>query len=270
MSTETPATLDLDAYLARISYAGDRNPTVPVLHALHRAHATHVPFENLDILLGRPIRLDLESLQAKLVRARRGGYCFEQNTLFAAVLERLGFRVICLAARVRLGAVGVGPRTHMLLQVDAEGSTWLADVGFGAGGLLQPIRLEQDHLARQDAGSYRLTEDAGLWVLQSLQGEAWQDLYAFTREPHFAADFDMANYYTSTHPSSYFVQGLTVQLATPNARFLLRNWEFQVVRGKTVTSHVIADDEELLLVLSETFGLDFPAGTRFRCLALPT
>src|SRR6516164_7620350 len=98
----TSQNLDLPAYLDRVEYTGPCAPTTAVLQALHLAHVTHIPFENLDIQLGRPIRLDLESLQAKLVRARRGGYCFEHNTLFAAVLERLGFGVTRLAARVRL------------------------------------------------------------------------------------------------------------------------------------------------------------------------
>src|SRR5690349_15099497 len=128
--------LDLDAYLDRIGYAGPRLPTRRVLEGLHLAHTTHVPFENLDILLGRPIRLDLDSLQAKLVRDRRGGYCFEQNTLFAAGLEQMGFAVTRLAARVRFGASRLLPRTHMLLRVDVEGEPFLADVGFGGSGLL--------------------------------------------------------------------------------------------------------------------------------------
>src|SRR5262249_24611720 len=100
---DTGTALDLDAYLARVGYTGDRAPSLAVLDALHLAHATHVPFENLGILLGRPVLLDLESLQAKLVRGRRGGYCFEQNALLAAALEALGFAVTRLAARVRAG-----------------------------------------------------------------------------------------------------------------------------------------------------------------------
>src|SRR6516225_6723599 len=125
---QSPAlALDLDSYLARVQYAGVLRASAEVLRELHLAHATHIPFENLDILLGRPIRLDLESLQAKLVHGKRGGYCFEQNLLFAAVLERLGFSVTCLAARVRLGTTRLLPRTHMLLKVDVDGGSWLVD-----------------------------------------------------------------------------------------------------------------------------------------------
>src|SRR5438477_12188005 len=113
----TLARSDLDAYLRRFEYGGSLKPTYDVLAALHLAHATHIPFENLDILLGRPIHLDLDTLQAKLVHGCRGGYCFEQNVLFAAVLEQLGFAVHRLAARVRYRAQHVLPRTHMLLEV---------------------------------------------------------------------------------------------------------------------------------------------------------
>src|SRR4051794_35005419 len=168
-----PPALDLDAYLARVGYAGELRPTAAVLAALHRAHATHIPFENLDVLLGRPIRLDLEGLQAKLVRGRRGGYCFEQNVLFAAVLEQVGFRLTRLAARVRFGAAGPRPRTHMLMRVEADGRPWLADVGFGGEGLLEPLPLAPGRVARQSYWSYRVVqEDGGVWALQSLHGGA--------------------------------------------------------------------------------------------------
>src|SRR5690349_12744847 len=133
--------LDLSAYAARIGYNGDFHPSLETLRVLHLAHATHIPFENLDILLGRPIRLDLDSLIRKLIDDRRGGYCFEHNALFAAVLEASGFRVRRLSARVRAGAQGVRPRLHMLLMAEADGEPWLADVGFGADGLLHPLPL---------------------------------------------------------------------------------------------------------------------------------
>jgi N-hydroxyarylamine O-acetyltransferase len=137
-----PVALDLPAYLRRIGYAGGLEPSRATLEALHLAHATAIPFENLDILLGRPIRLDLASLQAKLVRGGRGGYCFEQNLLFAAVLEHLGFALTRLAARVRLRADRVNPRTHMTLAVAVEGERVLADVGFGVEGLLLPVPID--------------------------------------------------------------------------------------------------------------------------------
>jgi N-hydroxyarylamine O-acetyltransferase len=271
MTTETPAasgevpppSVDLAAYVDRIGFVGKLEPTPAVLAALHLAHATRIPFENLDVLLGRPIRLDLESLQAKLVRDRRGGYCFEQNLLFAAVLEQIGFAVARLAARVRYGTTRLLPRTHMLMQVHLGRSAWLADVGYGAEGLLLPIPFDPAKPSRQFAWTYRVVDEAGQWVLQSLHGPEWIDLYGFTLEPQLPLDYELPNYYVSTHPDSRFVQTLTAQRVTPDARYVLRNRELSETRGGDTTSRTLAGDDELLAVLAGTFGLSFPAGTRF-------
>jgi N-hydroxyarylamine O-acetyltransferase len=258
-----PDALDLEAYLGRIGYSGRLQPDLAVLEAIHLAHATHIPFENLDILLKRPIRLDLASLQAKLVTGGRGGYCFEQNLLFSAVLQRLGFSVRQLAARVLYGSQRKLPRTHVLLLVDVDGATWLADVGFGIEGLLLPLPFGSGREARQFAWTYRVTEADGEWILQSLRNGSWTDLYSFSLEPQLAVDFEPANHYTSTHPESRFVRTLAVQLPTPDVRYMLRNRELVLDHGGTVTRRVLTDDAELLAVLAETFGLRFPAGTRF-------
>jgi N-hydroxyarylamine O-acetyltransferase len=264
MATEHPTAFDLDAYVERIGYRGGLVPTPAVLEELHFAHATHIPFENLDIHLGRPIRLDLASLQDKIVRGRRGGYCFEQNALLAAALERIGFSVTSLLGRVRFGASRVLPRTHMVLNVEATGRPWLADCGFGTGGLLRPLALQAGPSSRQGAWDFRLAQEPGLWVLQSLRGQTWHDLYAFTLEPQYPADFEMANHYTSSHPQSRFVQTLTVQRSTPEVRYTLRGRDFTVECDGREQTRTITDDEELLRLLADSFGLVFPAGTRFR------
>ena len=252
--------LDLAGYLRRVEYEGALEPTEEVLRALHLAHATHIPFENLDILLGRPIRLDLASLQAKLVHGGRGGYCFEHNSLLAAVLEEVGFRVTRLAARVRSGTTTLLPRTHMLLLVRCEGRTWLADVGFGAEGLLHPVPFGKGEVSEQFAWRYRVVPEEGLWVLQSLHGEGWTDLYAFTLEPQHAVDYEMANHYTSTHPDSRFRRTVTAQLAAPGVRRILRGGELTVDAGDSVTRRTV-DPDEILAVLDESFGLRLPEGT---------
>lgn len=262
MSPSGSHRLDLNAYLRRIDYAGSLEPSPSVLEALHLAHATRIPFENLDILLGRPILLDVDSLQAKLVTGRRGGYCFEQNLLFAAVLDELGFSVKRLAARVRYRTERLLPRTHMLLLVTVGGASWLADVGFGAE-LLFPVPFGAGQPVRHYARTYRVVEEAEQWALQSLHDSTWMDLYAFTLEPQELVDYELANYYTSTHPDSRFVQTLTVQLPTPESRMILRNREFIVEQGTSVTSHMLAHESELLDLLAGTFGLYFPSGTRF-------
>jgi N-hydroxyarylamine O-acetyltransferase len=260
----TDAAFTLEAYLSRIEQEGEHAPTLATLRALHFAHVMHIPFENLDIQLGRPIRIDLASLQAKLVAGRRGGYCFEQNTLFAAALRALGFRVTLLAARVRFGATRVLPRTHMVLRVEADGAEWLADVGFGAAGLLFPVGFADAAEARQFAWTYRLVRSEGAWVLQSMREGAWSDLYAFTLEPQFDVDFEVANHYVSTHPQSRFVRTLTVQRATPEERYTLVDRELAIERATGIERRALPDDDARLALLATAFGLSFPHGTRFR------
>ena len=259
-------TIDLDAYFERIGYAGPREPTLDVLEAIHLAHATHIPFENLDIQLGRPIAIDLGSIQCKLVASRRGGYCFEQNTLLAAVLEKLGFTVTRLGARVRLNATRVLPRTHMLLSVRLGDEAWLADVGFGTGGLFKPLKVQPGLESKQFLWTFRLLDNDDFWHLQSLREGVWQDLYVFTLEPYYDIDFEMANHYVSTHPASRFVQTLAVQRQSPEACYLLRNREFTIIKEGNTFVQAVDGDEALLAVLEEHFGLSFPSGTQFRCL----
>jgi len=255
--------IDLKAYAERIDYRGDFAPTLDTLRAVHLAHATHIPFENLDVLLGRPIRLDLESIIAKLIHAGRGGYCFEQNALLAVVLETAGFRVKRLAARVRMGAAEVRPRSHMLLLIEAEGERWLADAGFGGEGLLLPVALKPGQVERHFDWQYRVVMDDGLNVLQSLRPEGWFDLYSFTLEQQYPVDYEVSNHFTSTFPQSPFVTRLVVQRPGENVRLTLVNRQLTERRCDGSSETTLPDDEALLETLAERFGLRFPAGTRF-------
>lgn len=252
----------LDRYLERIRYEGSLDPSAGTLAALHEAHVAAVPFENLDILLGKPIRLDPASLQRKLVDERRGGYCFEQNTLFRAALETIGFLVTSLAARVRVGGA-VRPRTHMLLRVELPEGPFLADVGFGSEGLLLPLRMEAGPELVIGPWSHRLKREGDLFVLEGRLGGAWTDLYAFTLEPQYPVDFEMANHFTSTHPSSVFRHSLTAQRSGRDRRAVLRDREL-VLRTATETQTIaVRDPDHLLELLERHFGLLFPAETRF-------
>jgi N-hydroxyarylamine O-acetyltransferase len=254
--------LDLDAYLERIGYRGPVEPTRGVLDELHLGHVTKIPFENLDILLGRPIRLDLESLQHKLVQGRRGGYCFEHNTLFAAALEEIGFGVTRLAARVRFGTRGVTARTHMTLRVEVKGEGRLADVGFGAGSIFRSIPIEPGRDVDQFGWRFRLVDDGENRVLQTRRPGGWADLYAFTFEPQHAVDYELANHYTSTHPSSPFTRTLTAQLSAPERLLVLRG---RKLIEETPFDESVSEvgEDELLGVLAERFTLVLPPGTRF-------
>lgn len=255
--------MKLDSYLDRIGYKGLlQEHSFKILSELHFHHATSIPFENLDIQLGLPIRLDLESLQDKLVDRKRGGYCFEQNSLFLAILEELGYDVIACDARVRLGRSGIGPRTHMLLVVELDRRSYICDVGFGAE-LLHPVPIDGE-AHQQFRWTYRVVEEGPLRVLQIKNSAGWFDLYAFVPQPCPPIDFELANWYTSTHPQSRFVQTLTVQKPTPAARYILRNRNFVIDRGDEAETTEIQTPNELLKILHEVFDLPFPADTRFR------
>jgi N-hydroxyarylamine O-acetyltransferase len=259
-----PGSVDLPAYLDRIGWRGGLHPTLETLAGLHLAHTSSIPFENLDIQLGRGIRLDLASLQAKLVRGRRGGYCFEQNSLFAAVLRELGFQLTLREARVRRGSSALLPRTHLTLEVRLEGASWLADVGFGSDGIPGPVPLDGREQPRF-GGRHRVVPEGTRQVLQTLTAQGWADVYALEPSEVLACDLEMANHYTSTHPDSRFVQTLTVQRYSATERCFLRNLTFSVVRADGTETRELAP-EDLLPLLRERFGLDFPPGTRFRAL----
>ena len=256
--------LDLTAYFHRIEYGGGTAPTAETLQALHLAHATHIPFENLDVLLGRAIRLDSDSIFAKLVTNKRGGYCFEQNRLFALVLKTLGFPVTCISARVQLGSTEPRPRTHMLLSVEVNGAPWLTDVGFGSEGLLHPLPLAvSENGEKQFAWQYRITGAGPIFTLQSMHAEGWFDLYRLTLEPQFPIDYELANHYTSTHPESRFVLNRIVARPGPEQRVTLWNDTLMEQTPTSTSETKIASDAELMQILETRFALNFPPGTKF-------
>ena len=202
--------LDLHAYLNRIGHTGPLTADATTLAALHRAHVVMaIPFENLDVILGRGISVALPDVQRKLVEARRGGYCYEHGLLFAAVATRLGFTAQRLLARVG-DLERPRPRTHLVtLLTDPSGEAWLADPGFGSG-LLTPLPLRADAEATQGAWTYRLRRlDDGRWQLQeAAAGEAWQPLYAFEIAVHHAVDVE------DVEPLHLHLAGLAVCPAT--------------------------------------------------------
>ena len=254
--------MNLKRYLERIEWKGEFRPDLDTLRKLHLHHATKIPFENLDIQLGKKISLHLEDLQKKMVEDRRGGYCFEQNTLFQAALQAVGFDVIACEARVRMGRSIVTPRTHMMLIVTVNGSRFLADVGFGGDGLLFPVPMDgEPHV--QFLWKYRLVAEEESLLLQTRRQQSWIDLYSFLPSRREMVDFQVANWFTSTHPDSKFVQTLTVQLPTPEARHIVRNKTYVMDRGNSQESHEITSKEELLHLLTTTFGLHFPVDTSF-------
>ena len=251
--------LDLDAYLARIGYAGPVAPTGEALRALHRAHVAAIPFENVDVTLGREIPLDPESLQRKLVLAGRGGYCFEHNLLFGAVLERFGFRVERHLARVRRGGTAVRYRAHAFLRVTGDSGPWFADVGFGDEGILEPIPFEPDALLQTGGWVWRLRAAGDQWVLQSLHEDGWFDLYGWRFETHFRPDFEVSNHFTSTHPRSTFVGRLVVMRSLPYLRHTLVDRELTTRHADGTEERTVLGDATLLRTLREVFGVRLTA-----------
>ncbi|WP_016697208.1 arylamine N-acetyltransferase family protein [Actinoalloteichus spitiensis] len=198
--------LDLDAYLARIGQA-PAEPSPTALAALHEAHVSTIPFENVEPLLGRSPALDLPSITDKLVHRRRGGYCFEHALLFAAALERLGYSVTRLAARVP--ALDRGPRTHLSLSVRFGHTSYLAEVGFGAG-VLRPLPLRHGSVVDQGGWTQRITREQGMWVLSKRTDEGWESMHALGDTPQLPIDYVVANHYVATHPKSPFTYRLVV------------------------------------------------------------
>jgi N-hydroxyarylamine O-acetyltransferase len=263
----TPAPIDLDAYFARIGYAGPATATLETLHALSALHTAAIPFENLDVLRGLPIRLDPASLQQKLVRDRRGGYCFEQNNLLLLVLRTLGYQVALVGARVRWQiARDVTPaRTHLFLRVTLDRTDWLADVGLGGASLTAAIPLALDRALATPHETRRLIREDGRLFHQLQQGADWTDVCEFTLDPMHPIDCEVANWWTSAHPESHFKNRLVVARAGPDGtRRSVRNREYVIRRGPEILAQrELATPAELLEVLAQDFGLVFPADTRF-------
>lgn len=253
---------DLDAYFARIGYGGAATPELATLRALHAAHVAAIPFESLDPLTGRPVHLDLARLQAKLVRSRRGGYCFEQNHLFRGALQAIGFAVTGLGARVVWMSppdAPLGPRLHMLLKVDLAEGPYLADVGFGAHLLDAPLRLEAGPEQITPTATYRLQREGDLFALAVRLGDEWRRAYVFDLTPQLASDYAVANWYAATHPDFLFTSMLVVERLTAEARWNLVDTRLTERRRDGQTSErTLASAVELAQALDEVFDLEPP------------
>lgn len=261
-ASASPA-VDLDAYFARIGYDGPREPTLEVLRAIHQKHPDAIPFENIDVLLGRPISLDPAAIDAKLITAGRGGYCYEQNGLFKRVLTALGFKVQGLMARVQwmiLAGTPPRPRSHMVLGVLIDEETWLADVGFGGCVLTAPLRLFSNDVQATPNGAFRIVDAApdlgGERQVQADLSGTWAPVYQVALGPMADIDYEQANYFTHAHPSSHFTWSLTVGRTTPSARYALKNNRLthRDVAGAVVEQRELSVDE-LEATLRDVIGL---------------
>jgi N-hydroxyarylamine O-acetyltransferase len=246
------AQIDLDAYFVRLGYDGPAAPTLETLARLHALHAEKIPFENLSPFLGEPVMLDPASLQEKLLRQGRGGWCFEHNLLFSHALEAIGFELTRLAARVRwnVPAHVTTPRSHCLMRVKAEGRDYIADVGFGGMSLTAPLRLAPGIEQATPHESYRLFESRGGYGLEAKLAGEWQTLYTFEPHEQQLADYEVSNWFLCHHPQSPFVNGIIAARAAPDRRHALRNTRYAVHHrdGRTERGFVgsVAQFRELL------------------------
>jgi len=256
------ASIDLAAYLSRIGQpAAPAAPTRDALQTLVLHHVQAIPFENLNPFAGLPVSLELDDIQRKLVAGRRGGYCYEHNLLFGAVLRILGFQVDDLSARVLWNRPddAITPRSHMLLAVHLDEGPCVVDVGFGGQTPTGVLRLQPDGVQDTPHGPCRLLQDAGTWRLQSGVRGDWRTLYRFDLQRAYQVDYEVSNYYLSTHPASHFVAELVAARPTPQGRLALRNRDYTVYRldGSSI-SRRLDSTAEIRAVLQQEFGLALP------------
>jgi N-hydroxyarylamine O-acetyltransferase len=254
--------VEIEAYFGRIGYTGPRTATLETVTAIHRQHPQAIAFENLDVLLKRPIGLSAAAFARKMLRGGRGGWCFEQNLLLSHVLQSIGFRVTGLAARVMWNVPEgvVRARSHMLLRIDdIEGKSHIADVGFGGLTLTAPLQLAADLEQTTPHETFRLVDRSGEFVLQALIRDTWKSLYRFDLQPQVLADYEVSNWHLATHPESPFVNNLMVARVTSEVRYGLFN-------NKLSTHHLRGESEQITLgsateirrALEETFEIRLP------------
>jgi N-hydroxyarylamine O-acetyltransferase len=266
--------MDLKAYLQRIGHEAPVAADVATLRTLAAAHAAAIPFENLNPLLGLPVELTPEAVERKLVQEHRGGYCFEQNLLFAEALRAVGFEVSGLIARVlwKRAEDAITPQTHMLLRVEVGGESWLADVGFGSQTLTGALRLRAGIEQPTPLEPYRLMMVDGDWRMQSWVRGEWRSLYRFDLRRVRPVDYVVANYFVSTWAESSFVSNLTVSRATSECRIGLHNRELSVRRaGGEAERTTLHGSAQIRQVLEREFMLRLPDHPRLDAVldALP-
>lgn len=247
--------MNVESYLDRINYRGSLEPTAETLRELQVAHLLTVPFENLSIHAGEPIVLSDDSLFDKIVQRRRGGFCYELNGLFAALLRSLGFEVEMLSAGVANDEGDFGPDfDHMVLVVTLE-ERWLVDVGFG-DSFREPLLLDHEGEQLQDDGAYRITSHNSHLILSQRRGNGdWKDQYRFTLQPHSYPDYAEMCHYHQTSPQSHFTRARVCTRATPEGRITLSELRFITTRNNEREERLLSGDEEYKTALRDHFGI---------------
>ncbi|MBK0026604.1 arylamine N-acetyltransferase [Stenotrophomonas sp. S48] len=259
-------TLDVPRYLQRLQLSAAPSATLAGLAELQQRHNAHVPFETLTCLLRDAVPIDLDSVQRKLLHAQRGGYCFELNGAFLALLQALGFDAHPLSARVLLSA-GDGeltPRTHLLIRVRLDDEDWLVDTGFGSLTPTVPLRLRETAVQDTPHEHYRLQRlDNGDFLLAASSGDDWRSQYRFDLASPAAADNEVGNWYVCTHPHSSFPGELRASLTGPDWRRTIGSGNYTEYRhGQTPQKRALRDVADARQVLQDRFGVRLPDDAR--------
>lgn len=246
---------DVQSYLARVGYKGPTSPTLETLRAIHYAHLLTVPFENLDIALGQKIVLDEDLFIRKITERRRGGFCYELNGAFAALLQALGFRVTLLSARVARRDGGESPEfDHLTLRVDLD-EAWLADVGFGES-FLEPLRIKPGVEQTDRAGTFRTVERDERLLLEKKQTDgSWKRQYSFTFQSRRLQEFAGMCQYHQRSPQSHFTQNKICSRATPEGRITLAGMKLIVTRNGERGERLLKSEDEWRDTLRERFDV---------------
>ena len=259
-------TPNLTAYFSRIGCSPHSSPSLENLRTLALNHTQSIPFENIDSFLGVPVSLDPLKIEKKLLHSGRGGYCFEQNLLLCHMLEALGYSVRKLAARVLWGKPEdtITARTHMLLAVEIENGQWIIDAGFGGQTLTGVLALIPDQIQDSPHGQFRLLQKDGMWRMQVCLNGEWHTTYQFDWQRQYPQDFEISNYYISTHPNSPFVGRLVAARPTPAGRITLHNRLFTTyLHNGEYTQQYLDSSTAVCDILREAFGITVPIS---RCL----
>ena len=255
-------------YLQRLGYDTPPAPTLQTLQALQLRHVCTFAFESLSTLMRVPVPIDLPSVEQKVLLEGRGGYCYELNQMFLALLQALGFDARGITGRVVMG----GPpdahtaRTHRLSLVTLDGVRYISDVGFGGMVPSSPLQLDTEAVQATAHEPYRLTFDGqGNYTLWAQVGEEWRGLYVFDLQAQAAIDYEIGNWYVSTHPDSPFVGQLKVARLAPGKRHTLNNANYAVhFLDRPSEKHTLGSADELLELLTETFGIRVPVDATLR------
>jgi N-hydroxyarylamine O-acetyltransferase len=250
--------VDLGAYFDRIGYSGPAVPTVDVLRALQELHPAAIPFEAIDVLLDRGIDISPAAVDTKLIDRHRGGYCYEQNGLFARALKAIGFDVESLASHVRwmsMPGTALPPLTHRVLRVTIDGLPWLADVGFGSCVPTAPLRMDVGDPQPTRHETFRIVPMGPQRLLQALVEGEWKPVYSIAAEPWLESQYEMANWSTSTHPASHFRHRLIVTRTTPEARHILADGRLTIRHPDGTAEKRYLDADEIMAALAEVFLL---------------